>query len=207
VHWHGIELESYSDGVAGWSGANDKVAPMIAPHDSFVAHLSLPRPGTFMYHTHLGDLDQLTAGLYGAIIVLPKGEKFNAARDHVLLIGTDGEDEVPFFRVNGDSTATTPMEMRVGETHRLRVIDILPANDMYVMIQRDSASYAQWSPLAKDGADFPASVQKPTAARLRLAVGETRDVLFTPTAPGEYVLRITVADALPGWKQRVIVRP
>jgi len=34
VHWHGLELESYSDGVSGWSGADRKVAPMIAARDS-----------------------------------------------------------------------------------------------------------------------------------------------------------------------------
>ncbi|MHB1312298.1 MAG: multicopper oxidase domain-containing protein, partial [Gemmatimonadaceae bacterium] len=207
VHWHGIELESYSDGVPGWSGTDGKIATMIAPHASFVAHLSLPRPGTFMYHTHLGDLAQLTAGLYGAIVVLPRGERLDAARDHVLLIGTDGADDVPLFRVNGDSTAAAPMTMRVGETHRLRIIDILPANDMYVMIRRDSATYAQWSPLAKDGADFPANQRKATDARTRLSAGETRDMLFTPTAPGEYTMRITAADALPGWTQRIVVRP
>src|SRR6185369_9934421 len=37
VHWHGIELESYNDGVGGWSGAGAHLAPMIAPGDSFVA--------------------------------------------------------------------------------------------------------------------------------------------------------------------------
>jgi hypothetical protein len=51
VHWHGIELESYSDGVAGWSGMRRRLAPSIAPGDSFVARLTLPRAGTFIYHT------------------------------------------------------------------------------------------------------------------------------------------------------------
>jgi len=67
VHWHGIELESYSDGVAGWSGSMDHLAPMIAAGDSFTARLTLPRTGTFIYHTHLNDIEQLTSGLYGAI--------------------------------------------------------------------------------------------------------------------------------------------
>jgi len=33
VHWHGIELESYNDGVGGWSGGGAHLAPMIAPGD------------------------------------------------------------------------------------------------------------------------------------------------------------------------------
>ncbi|MGI8498113.1 MAG: multicopper oxidase domain-containing protein, partial [Gemmatimonadaceae bacterium] len=53
VHWHGIELESFYDGVAGWSGAGSRVAPMIAPRDSFIVRFTPPRAGTFIYHTHL----------------------------------------------------------------------------------------------------------------------------------------------------------
>jgi FtsP/CotA-like multicopper oxidase with cupredoxin domain len=206
VHWHGLELESYSDGVAGWSGAKGKIAPMIAPADSFVARLSLPRAGTFMYHTHLGDLPQLTSGLYGAIVVLPKGEAFNPALDHVYIAGLDGPEDVPFFRVNGDSTARAPLEMKVGETHRLRMINIMPAADMRWLLTRDSVP-VKWSPLAKDGADLPPAMRAPVNSAVRLPPGETRDMLFTPTAAGEYKLRVTVDPALPGWTQRVIVKP
>ncbi len=207
VHWHGIELESYSDGVVGWSGAMSKLAPPIPPGQSFLAHLSLPRPGTFIYHTHLGDVAQLTAGLYGAIVVLPKGQAFDAAHDHVLLASVEGADDAPFLRINGDSTAPAPLEMRVGESHRFRMVNIMPAADMFYMIQRDSATYAQWMPMAKDGADLLPALRTPTRARVRLAVGETRDMLFTPTEPGEWTLRATAADPLPGWTRKVIVRP
>ena len=31
MHWHGIELDSYYDGVHGWSGAGQRVTPMIEP--------------------------------------------------------------------------------------------------------------------------------------------------------------------------------
>ena len=31
VHWHGIELESYYDGVAGFAGSTGRIAPAIAP--------------------------------------------------------------------------------------------------------------------------------------------------------------------------------
>ena len=54
VHWHGIELESYFDGVAGCSGAGAHLAPIIAPHDSFVVRFTPPRAGTFIYHTLCG---------------------------------------------------------------------------------------------------------------------------------------------------------
>ncbi|HET9276408.1 MAG TPA: multicopper oxidase domain-containing protein, partial [Gemmatimonadales bacterium] len=51
VHWHGIELESYFDGVPGFSGSGARLSPLIAPADSFVARFTPPRAGTFMYHS------------------------------------------------------------------------------------------------------------------------------------------------------------
>ena len=40
-----------------------------------VAHLTLKRAGTFIYHTHLNDLYQISTGLYGPIIVLEPGQR------------------------------------------------------------------------------------------------------------------------------------
>ena len=61
LHWHGIELDSYYDGVHGWSGAGQQVAPMIEPGGSFVVRFTPPRAGTFIYHTHLHDFRQLSS--------------------------------------------------------------------------------------------------------------------------------------------------
>jgi hypothetical protein len=51
VHWHGIELQSYYDGVAGWTGHQKQVTPMIQPGKSFTVYFNPPRAGTFIYHT------------------------------------------------------------------------------------------------------------------------------------------------------------
>ena len=47
VHWHGIELECYYDGVPGWGGDGPRVTPMIAPGRSFDALFAPPRAGRF----------------------------------------------------------------------------------------------------------------------------------------------------------------
>ena len=65
VHWHGIELESYFDGVAGFSGNASRASPIIAPADSFEARFTPPRAGTFIYHTHIDELRQQPAGMAG----------------------------------------------------------------------------------------------------------------------------------------------
>src|SRR5690606_12614462 len=40
IHWHGMELESYYDGVHGWSGAGGRITPMIEPGGSFVVRFT-----------------------------------------------------------------------------------------------------------------------------------------------------------------------
>jgi FtsP/CotA-like multicopper oxidase with cupredoxin domain len=76
IHWHGIELESYYDGVAGWTGSGQQTTPPVAPGTSFIAHMTPPRAGTFIYHTHWHDNVQLLNGLYGPLIVLEPGQKY-----------------------------------------------------------------------------------------------------------------------------------
>jgi hypothetical protein len=55
----------------------------------------------------------------------------------------------------------------------------------------------QWKPLAKDGQELPPVQQVTTAAATRLIAGETRDVSFTPSHPGTFVLEVTSAYNVP----------
>ncbi|MFN2458173.1 MAG: multicopper oxidase domain-containing protein, partial [Chitinophagaceae bacterium] len=64
MHWHGLEIDSYYDGVPGWGYMGNKLAPIVQPGDSFTVHLTPSRAGTFIYHTHMHDL-QLLQGMYG----------------------------------------------------------------------------------------------------------------------------------------------
>ena len=188
VHWHGLELESYSDGVAGWSGAGMKVAPRVAPNDSFTARLTVPRAGTFMYHTHLNDLEQLRSGAYGPIIVLEPGEKFDPRTDHIFTLGVDAARKQPRPVVNGD-TVGVPLVIKVGETHRFRFINITDAYSPVFALRKD-AVVVTWNPRAKDGADYPESMRKEATALRRLTPGEIFDAEWTPRERGEFLLRI-----------------
>jgi FtsP/CotA-like multicopper oxidase with cupredoxin domain len=197
IHWHGIELESYSDGVAGWSGSGTHLAPSIQPGDSFVAHLTLRRAGTFIYHTHMNDIEQLTSGLYGGIVVLEPGRRLDPRRDHVFVAGWDSDVEPVHLLVNGDSLSA-PLVLSAGMPHRFRFVNIGAAGTFPFAIYRDS-SLVEWRKLARDGADLsPAqAVAEPSMAWLD--VGETRDVEFTPQ-PGEY--RVVIgAPKEPAWTQ------
>src|SRR5207244_9026229 len=87
VHWHGMEIESYPDGVAGWSGAPGRIAPAIQPNDSFIAEFTPPRAGTFIYHSHINELMQTNSGMYGALIVIDSIHAFDPGIDKIILVG------------------------------------------------------------------------------------------------------------------------
>jgi FtsP/CotA-like multicopper oxidase with cupredoxin domain len=206
IHWHGLELESYSDGVASWSGDAGRLAPPIAPGDSFVARLTQPRSGTFIYHTHLHDVSQLTAGLYGALLVLEPGERYDPTRDHVFVVGWDGPQLRPARFVLNGSAAPEPLTLTAGTTHRLRLVNIGPAGRLRFVLMQDAA-VARWRPLVADGAALPLEHAVPVPASVILPVGSTLDVEFAPPAPGEYRLTLTTpGQGSPAVTQRIVVR-
>ncbi len=202
VHWHGIELESFSDGVAGWSGDQARVAREIAPRDSFTARLTLRRAGTFIYHTHLNDLEQLTSGLYGGIIVLEPGQVFNPKRDHLFVVGWDGPEDPPHLIVNGDS-APPPLTLRAGVHHRLRFVFIGVVNGEPFTLRRGT-SVVSWQQVARDGFTIPQRRRRSSPAMIQGWAGQTFDFDIVPTA-GTYSL--SVGDPTkPVWRQTIIAR-
>ena len=213
IHWHGLELESYSDGVPGWSGTAQNTAHSIPPGGTFLAHLSMPRAGTFIYHTHMRDLLQLTAGLYGAIVVLEPGQKFDPKTDHVFVSGWDWEwncctGKGIHMLVNGDSVSSRPIYMHVGEVNRLRFVNMGAAAPAVYSLRRDT-TLVEWRARAKDGADLPAVQAIMGPGRVAVDVGETYDFEFTPTLAGEYTLSAPVTGKGlkgPRWTQPIVVR-
>ena len=197
VHWHGMELESYYDGVAGWSGADAHTAPLIAPGDSFVARMTPPRAGTFIYHTHADDLTQLTGGLYGALIVLPAHTQPDI-RDRLVILSDSSAPnmrETPPSLVNG-SSAPAPIALCTGASHRIRFIGISAVTSRSLRLLDDS-TLVQWTPVAKDGRELPLAQQTPRPAAVKLATGETMDFAFTPPHAGGYTLEVTSVYGTP----------
>jgi len=194
VHWHGLEIESYYDGVAGLGGYPRHLTPAIAPGDSFEMRITPPRAGSFMYHTHVSDLRQQGSGLYGAFIVLDEGETWDPDTDRVFLFGESPfrDDEVPVL--NG-ANPTQPMELETGKTYRLRFMQItLNRPATRVRLVREGFP-VRWVPLAKDGFDLPAAQRKPVLADQTIAVGETFDYEYrTPARPTELRVELRTGD-------------
>jgi FtsP/CotA-like multicopper oxidase with cupredoxin domain len=195
VHWHGIELESYYDGVPGWTGHGSSLTPPIAPDTSFVVRFTPPRAGTFIYHTHWHDVEQLTGGLVGALVVLEPGTTFDPERDKSFVVSRSGSDELAAgsFLING-SPQPAPLRLSAGTAYRLRLVNITTNNVNLRAALLDRGMPVRWRPVAKDGMPLPPDLAVEGLASQIVSVGETYDFEFTPRTPGILFFQ----GALPG---------
>jgi FtsP/CotA-like multicopper oxidase with cupredoxin domain len=193
VHWHGIELESYYDGVAGFAGEGRRIAPAIPSGGSFEARFTPPRAGTFIYHTHIDEVRQQQAGLSGALLVVDDPAGYDPQRD-IVLLATVPRKAADAAKVLLNGSSTPPLrEMRLGEHYRLRLINIhtfRPA--MRLRLLRD-ATLLEWRALAKDGMNLPPDQAIMGPSEIQMGNGETYDFEFVPSAAGE--LRFDVTSA------------
>lgn len=87
IHWHGIILPYQMDGVPGVSFKG------IDPGETFTYRFKVQQSGTYWYHSHSGFQEQ--TGMYGTIIIEPRGKQtIRADRDYVVQL-SDWTDENP----------------------------------------------------------------------------------------------------------------
>lgn len=87
IHWHGLIVPADMDGVPGISFHG------IAPGETFTYRFRVNQSGTYWYHAHSRFQEQL--GLYGPIVVEPRGqERHHADREQVILL-SDWTDRDP----------------------------------------------------------------------------------------------------------------
>ncbi len=198
VHWHGIELESYFDGVPGFSGIARRTTPLIAPGDSFEVRFTPPHAGTFIYHTHADETRQQRAGLAGPIIVRETAAPRDTTTDIPILLSEHPDPALWSTRavLNGSATPS-PLTLRVGTTYRLRLVQMTVTwAVMRVELWRDS-TLQSWTIAAKDGAERPLSLRKPQPAWLRPGIGEAYDVEVTPDRAGRLELQVRLGLSWP----------
>ena len=87
IHWHGVRTPSPMDGVPGLSFAG------IPPGQTFIYRFPIHQSGTYWYHSHSAFQEQ--TGVYGPIIIEPKGGYAHPFdRDYVVFL-SDWSDESP----------------------------------------------------------------------------------------------------------------
>ena len=188
MHWHGLELDSYYDGVPGWSGTPGQRSPMIAAGDSFVARMTPPRPGTFIYHAHNMATNQIGRGLVGALIVLEPLEVRRAADEIIWIVGGNDIFTAGHLEINGQQ-APPPLMLKARHRYRIRLINITEDNTGDVTLG-DSTGPATWRPLAKDA--MPVGLDRMTLrpAQVRTSVGETYDFEFDSGTRRQLTLQV-----------------
>lgn len=78
VHWHGLALRNDMDGVPNLT------QEPVQPGASFAYEFTLPEPGTFWFHPHVGA--QLDRGLYAPLIIDDPKEKADYDREWVIVL-------------------------------------------------------------------------------------------------------------------------
>lgn len=92
IHWHGLLLPNAMDGVPGLTFRG------IKPGETFKYQFPIRQSGTYWYHSHSGMQEQ--TGLYGALILEPRGrEPYSYQREFVVMLN-DWTDEDPMTIVS-----------------------------------------------------------------------------------------------------------
>ena len=208
IHWHGIEVDAYSDGVVGVGGYAHMPTPPIMPGDSFVARITVPRSGTFMYHTHMSDINQQGKGLSGPIAVVDDLSKYDAGHERVYLVHTFLNLATQALDVHMNHAAAPPPDTLVaGQLYRLRMMNITIERPGLVISFVSDSGTAVWTPVAKDGFDLPTNRRRPGPTRVPLSIGETTDMAWRPLPNSSGWLELRGAAGALFLRQRIEVSP
>ena len=123
-------------------------------------------------------------GLYGPLIVLEPGQKYDSEHDRTFVFS--GGIYAPFgylLLINGHPQPD-PVELHTSTRYRLRLINITDNGaDLRVRLTNKGVP-VEWRVIAKDGADLPPAQLRSSTADMGITVGETYDVEYQAEAPG-----------------------
>lgn len=179
IHWHGLRIPAAMDGT-------EVVQRPVQPGETFTYRFTPPDAGTFWYHPHLNETEQMEKGLYGALIVRAAdelaldGEKILVFDD----LRVDKSGQIAKFgglrdRHNGregnvrliNGTSEPEFAIAAGQIERWRLVNASSAR--YVRL---SLGGVPFQIIGTDGGfiDAPVTVEEvllPPADRVELAVG------------------------------------
>ncbi|SDJ13001.1 multicopper oxidase family protein [Alteribacillus bidgolensis] len=197
LHVHGLSKPNSQDGIP-----EIEPTPFIQPGESYIYQFQAWQEGSFFYHA--GPVLQVTQGLIGAFIVLPRQENIHPFclpdRDYILLIqqwqieqpelgevfpGTYKPNKFAqqpnFFTINGKAfPETSPMYTKYGERIRLRFINKTNASHSMHTHGHD------FHVVSVDG--FPRTTMDDT---ISVASGQRWDVEFYANNPGVWPINGT----------------
>lgn len=191
VHWHGQFVPSDMDGVA----QPELSQKPVQPGETFTYEFEAKPAGTFMYHSHVDTDTQINAGLFGGLIVDPKGwDAIKPDVDATLILNEwrviDGVTypampsmgEPNFFTINGKTYPDIPtINVKKGDRVRLRFVG---AGQFEHPMHLHGSGFKI---VATDGFPVPAAAQL-TKDTIPVHPGERFDVEFVADNPGKWAL-------------------
>jgi FtsP/CotA-like multicopper oxidase with cupredoxin domain len=185
IHWHGLRVPAAMDGT-------ESVQRAVEPGESFEYRFVVPDAGTYWYHSHVNETEQLERGLYGALIVrgadepVLDGERVLHLDD--LKLDEDGQlapfgdphehhagREGDVRLVNGEQEPE--LRIAAGQVERWRIVNA--ANTRFVRL---SIGGRPFTILGTDGGLITAPMQ---ATETLITPGERVDLAVGPFAEGE----------------------
>jgi len=165
LHWHGYDVPNGEDGVAGVTQDS------VAPGERFTYRFVADQPGTYWYHTHQAASEGVRRGLYGMLVVEPRGG-----------VAESLDLALPVHRIGGEvvigaTDGSQSFDAAEGETVRLRV-----ANTERTPI-RVTVAGTPFRVAAVDGRDIEGATDVEHRS-VRLGAGARADLVFTMPATG-----------------------
>lgn len=173
VHWHGLVVPNSMDGVGLLT------MPPVMPGETFVYEYTIPNtPGTFMYHAHMNDMEQVSMGLSGAFLVEPRdggGGKYD--QDRVMLLNNiQGH-----YLINGKEFPNIdPWLVKKGDLLRVRMINISPI-ELHPMHFHGHFT----KEISRDGTSVAGGASARVENTVLIAPGQTIDLEVKMNGPGK----------------------
>jgi uncharacterized cupredoxin-like copper-binding protein len=189
VHFHGLTVPNSEDGVPFIT------QPPIMPGEYWAYEFTIKDPpGMYVYHSHFNSTEQVGKGLYGALIVEPKGQDWERVygaqpdEEYSMFLGDGPLDYV----INGKSfPATAPLTASVGDWVLIHM-----ANDGSLLHPMHLHGY-HFEIVGEDG--FPlAPANRYMADTLVVAPGSRYDILVHATEPGAWAFHCHILPHVEG---------
>lgn len=179
VHWHGLRVPAVMDGTQDVQGP-------VPPGETFVYRFTPEDAGTFWYHPHVNESEQIEKGLYGAFIVRGK-EDLVVDREQVLVLDDLGLDRSGEIAKSGgikqrhdgregdirlvNGRVEPELTIAAGQVERWRIVNA--SNARYIRL---SIGGVPFRIIGTDGGLIEAPVEVtevllPTADRVEILVG------------------------------------
>ncbi len=188
IHWHGLIVPNRYDGVSYLT------SPPIAPMQTYVARFPIVQNGTYWYHSHTMLQEQI--GLYGAIVIHPRG--WRPMKEYTVLL-SDWTDERPEEVQRSLHYATDRYAIRKGSTQdygqaiRHGYLRTKLANEWKRMLPMDVSDVAYNRFLINGaGADSLPAVHAGDTVRLRIINGSSSTYFWVRYAGGK--MRVVASD-------------